>query len=39
MRFDDLDKRLRQYETAYDFCVPQENFIVVRLAGRGGSRL
>jgi len=26
MRFDDLDKRLRQYETAYDFCVPQENF-------------
>ena len=39
MRFDDLDKRLRQYETAYDFCVPQENFIVVRLDGRGFTRL
>ena len=39
MRFDDLDKLLRQYETAYDFCVPQENFIVVRLDGRGFTRL
>ena len=39
MRFDDLDKRLRQYETAYDFCVPQENFIVIRLDGRGFTRL
>ena len=39
MRFDDLDKRLRQYEAAYDFCVPQENFIVVRLDGRGFTRL
>ncbi len=39
MRFDDLDKHLRQYETAYDFCVPQENFIVVRLDGRGFTRL
>ena len=39
MRFDDLNKRLRQYETAYDFCVPQENFIVVRLDGRGFTRL
>ena len=39
MRFDDLDKCLRQYETAYDFCVPQENFIVVRLDGRGFTRL
>ena len=39
MRFDDLDKRLRQYETAYDFCVPQESFIVVRLDGSGFTRL
>ncbi|MDO4877797.1 MAG: tRNA(His) guanylyltransferase Thg1 family protein [Neisseria sp.] len=38
MRFDDLDQRLRQYETAYDFCVPPENFIVVRLDGRGFTR-
>ena len=29
MRFDDLDKRLRQYETAYDFCVPQEKFLLL----------
>lgn len=39
MRFDDLDKRLRQYKTAYDFCVPQESFIVVRLDGSGFTRL
>ncbi len=38
MRFDDLDKRLRQYETAYDFCVPQENFIVVSLGAGAALR-
>lgn len=39
MRFDDLDTRLRIYETAYDFCIPPEQFIVVRLDGRGFTKL
>lgn len=39
MRFDDLDQRMRQYETAYDFCIPEQNHIVVRLDGRGFTRL
>ena len=39
MRFDDLDTKLRKYETAYDFCIPPENYIVVRLDGRGFTRL
>ena len=39
MRFDDLDTRLRVYETAYDFCVPPEQYIVVRLDGRGFTKL
>ncbi|MBO3655501.1 tRNA(His) guanylyltransferase Thg1 family protein [Acinetobacter bereziniae] len=39
MRFDDLDRTLRVFETAYDFCVPPEQYIVVRLDGRGFTRL
>ena len=39
MRFEDVDTRLRIYETAYDFCVPPEQFIVVRLDGRGFTKL
>lgn len=39
MRFDDLDTRLRVYETAYDFCIPPEQYIVVRLDGRGFTKL
>lgn len=39
MRFEDLDTRLRQYETLYDFCVPEQNHMVVRLDGRGFTRL
>lgn len=39
MRFDDLDKRLRVFETAYDFCIPPEQYIVVRLDGKGFTRL
>lgn len=39
MRFEDLDTRLRQYETLYDFCVPEQNYMVVRLDGRGFTRL
>lgn len=39
MRFEDLDTRLRQYETARDYCVPDGLFVVVRLDGRGFTRL
>ena len=39
MKFDDLDRLMRPYETAYDFCVPMGNHIVVRLDGRGFTRL
>ena len=39
MRFEDLDTSLRIYETAYDFCVPPEQYIVVRLDGRGFTKL
>ena len=35
MKFDDLDRLMRPYETAYDFCVPMGNHIVIRLDGRG----
>lgn len=38
MRFEDLDTRLRVYETAHDLCVMPEMFIVVRLDGRGFTK-
>lgn len=37
--FSELERRLRPYETAYDFCVPAGNHLVVRLDGRGFTRL
>ncbi|HEY7067286.1 MAG TPA: tRNA(His) guanylyltransferase Thg1 family protein [Chloroflexota bacterium] len=39
MRFDDLDRRLRVYETAHDHCVLPGLHIVTRLDGRNFSRL
>ena len=39
MKFDDLDKKMRVYETAYDFCVPPNTYIVARIDGRGFTRL
>ena len=39
MKFEDLDTRLRQYETLYDFCVPEQHYMIVRLDGRGFTRL
>jgi tRNA(His) 5'-end guanylyltransferase len=39
MRFDDLDRRLRVYETAHDHCVLPGLYIVARLDGRTFSRL
>ncbi|MCL2090006.1 MAG: hypothetical protein FWH11_02075 [Micrococcales bacterium] len=39
MQFDDLDSRMRVYETANDRCVPPQTYIVARLDGRGFTRL
>lgn len=39
MKFDDLDSRMRRYETAHDFCVLPGIFMVARLDGRGFTRL
>lgn len=39
MRFDDLDERMRVYETAHDHCVLPGMFMVARLDGRGFTRL
>ena len=38
MRFEELDSRLRIYETAHDLCVLPEMHIVVRLDGRGFTK-
>jgi len=39
MRFDDLDARMRVFETAYDLCVVPEMYMVARIDGRGFTRL
>ncbi|MEM1061618.1 MAG: tRNA(His) guanylyltransferase Thg1 family protein [Planctomycetota bacterium] len=39
MKFDDLDKKMRVYETVADYCVLPEMFIVTRLDGRNFTRL
>src|SRR5688572_28582052 len=39
MKFDDLDAKMRVYETADDRCVLPEVYIVCRLDGRGFTRL
>lgn len=39
MKFDELDKKLRIYETSHDFCVPPNIYMVARLDGRGFTRL
>ncbi|WP_196894179.1 tRNA(His) guanylyltransferase Thg1 family protein [Aureivirga marina] len=39
MKFDDLDKKLRIYETANDFNVPLGFYIVARIDGRGFTKL
>ena len=38
MRFEELDTKLRQYETHDDYCVMAEMYIVVRLDGRGFTK-
>ncbi|HAB19237.1 MAG TPA: tRNA(His) guanylyltransferase Thg1 family protein [Verrucomicrobiota bacterium] len=39
MKFDDLDAKMRRFETAHDHCVLPGLFIVARLDGRGFTRL
>lgn len=39
MKFDDLDKKMRVYETATDLCVLPGMFMVARLDGRSFTRL
>lgn len=39
MKFDDLDLKMRAYETAHDFCVIPEVYMVARIDGRNFTRL
>jgi tRNA(His) 5'-end guanylyltransferase len=39
MKFDDLDKKMRQYETAHDVCVLPGIYMVTRIDGRNFTRL
>lgn len=39
MKFDDLDQKMRIFETAADMCVLPEMFMVARLDGRSFTRL
>jgi tRNA(His) 5'-end guanylyltransferase len=39
MKFDDLDTKMRVYETALDFCVLPEIYMVARIDGRSFTRL
>lgn len=39
MKFSELDKKLRLYETAHDFCVPPNIYMVARIDGRSFTRL
>lgn len=39
MRFNELDSKMRVYETSYDLCVLPGMYIVMRLDGRGFTKL
>lgn len=39
MKFDDLDARMRKFETAHDHCVLPGLFMVARVDGRSFTRL
>lgn len=39
MKFDELDQKMRIYETAHDLCVMPGIFMVARIDGRGFTRL
>ena len=39
MKFEELDTKLRTFETAHDLCVLPEIFMVARIDGRNFTRL
>jgi len=39
MKFDELDAKMRIYESAHDYCVPPEYYMVARIDGRSFTRL
>lgn len=39
MKFDELDAKMRVYETAHDYCIPPEIYMVARIDGRGFTKL
>ncbi len=39
MKFDDLNKKMRVFETAHDHCFVPEMYLVARIDGRGFTRL
>ena len=39
MKFDELDQKMRVFETAHDHCVLPGLYMVARLDGRGFTRL
>lgn len=39
MKFSELDAKMRVYESAHDFCVPPEIYLVARIDGRSFTRL
>lgn len=39
MKFDELDAKMRVYESAQDYCVPPELYMVARIDGRSFTRL
>ncbi|HOQ01535.1 MAG TPA: tRNA(His) guanylyltransferase Thg1 family protein [Acetivibrio clariflavus] len=39
MKFDELDEKMRVYETAHDYCVLPEVYMVARIDGRNFTRL
>lgn len=39
MKFKQLDEKLRIYETAHDFCVPPNIYMVARIDGRNFTKL
>jgi tRNA(His) 5'-end guanylyltransferase len=39
MKFDDLDKKMRVFETAHDYCALPGLYMVARLDGRGFTKL
>jgi len=39
MKFDELDEKMRVYETAYDHCAVPGMFLATRIDGRSFTRL